>query len=385
MEKRKMEKLNVETSLLGFGCMRLPLLENGKIDEIQAEEMIDMAYKAGVNYFDTAYPYHNGDSEPFVGKVLNKYDRDSYYLATKLPVWLLEKPEDTRRVFEEQLKRLDKDYVDFYLLHALSKDRFHNIIKLNKVVETCEELQKEGKIRYLGFSFHDDYNAFEEIITSRKWDFCQIQYNYMDTKENPGKRGYELAEKLGVPLVIMEPIHGGSLANFSEDINQEFYNIDKNKSISSYALRWVATRPNVKVVLSGMSSIEQAKDNINTFANFQPFNEIEEAMIGRVVKILDSRIQNQCTGCKYCMPCTAWVDIPTNFRLWNTFHIYKSYKTVMHAWENEVGASAMAKNCVKCGKCEEQCPQHISIREDLVKVQADLDKAKEEFHKKVAK
>lgn len=375
MEKRKMEKLGVETSLLGFGCMRFPTTAEGKIDEARAEKMLDMAYKAGVNYFDTAYPYHDGASEPFVGKVLNKYDRDSYYLATKLPVWLVEKEEDVRRIFEEQLERLKKDYVDFYLLHALDKERWEKIKSL-KIVETCEQLQKEGKIKNLGFSFHDDYEVFEEILTSRNWDFCQIQYNYMDTEEQAGDKGYSLTEKLGVPLVIMEPIRGGSLAGFSEDINAKFQALDGNKSVASYALRWVASHPNVKVVLSGMSTEEQAADNLKTFGDFQPLNEKERQTIEEVVTTLRARVQNGCTGCAYCMPCPAGVNIPRNFHLWNQYHIYQKYGVVKSGWEG-MDEKERPVNCIKCGKCENVCPQHLFIRKNLEQVQKDLEEARE--------
>lgn len=375
MEKRKMEKLGVETSLLGFGCMRFPTTAEGKIDEARAEKMLDMAYKAGVNYFDTAYPYHDGDSEPFVGKVLNKYDRDSYYLATKLPVWLVEKEEDVRRIFEEQLERLKKDYVDFYLLHALDKERWEKIKSL-KIVETCEQLQKEGKIKNLGFSFHDDYEVFEEILTSRNWDFCQIQYNYMDTEEQAGDKGYSLTEKLGVPLVIMEPIRGGSLAGFSEDINAKFQALDGNKSVASYALRWVASHPNVKAVLSGMSTEEQAADNLKTFSDFQPLNRKEWQTIEEVVTTLRARVQNGCTGCAYCMPCPAGVNIPRNFHLWNQYHIYQKYGVVKSGWEG-MDEKERPVNCIKCGKCENVCPQHLFIRKNLEQVQKDLEEARE--------
>ena len=259
MIKRKTEKLNVETSLLGFGCMRFPTDAEGKIDEVRAANMLDMAYRAGVNYFDTAYTYHEQESEGFVGKVLEQYPRDSYYLATKLPIWLLEREEDVRRVFGEQLERLGKTYVDFYLFHAVDKSRWEKIKEL-QVLEVCEALQREGKIRHLGFSFHDSYEVFEEILTSRDWDFCQIQYNYMDTEEQAGRRGYELAEKLGVPMIVMEPVRGGSLAGFSEDINEKFYGLSRERSIASYALRWVADHENVKVVLSGMSTEAQTED-----------------------------------------------------------------------------------------------------------------------------
>lgn len=374
MEKRKMEKLGAETSLLGFGCMRFPTTTEGKIDEARAEKMLDMAYEAGVNYFDTAYPYHDGASEPFVGRVLNKYDRNTYYLATKLPVWLLEKEEDVERIFNEQLERLQKDYVDFYPLHALDKERWEKIKSL-KVVETCEQLQKEGKIKNLGFSFHDDYDVFEEILTSRNWDFCQIQYNYMDTEEQAGDKGYALTEKLGVPLVIMEPIRGGSLAGFSEDIEDMFHELDKEKSIASYALRWVASHPNVKVVLSGMSTEEQAADNLKTFGDFKPLTEKEHETIDKVVQTLRSRVQNGCTGCAYCMPCPAGVNIPRNFKLWNQYHVYQKYEAVKFGWEG-LAQKERAESCIKCGKCETVCPQHLSIRENLERVQKDLEEAR---------
>lgn len=374
MEKREMKKLGVTASLLGFGCMRFPTTPEGKIDEPRAEKMLDMAYQAGVNYFDTAYPYHEKASEPFVGRVLNKYDRDTYYLATKLPTWLLEKEEDTERIFQEQLERLQKDYVDFYLIHALDKERWEKVKEL-KVVEHCERLQKEGKIKHLGFSFHDDYEVFEKILTSRDWDFCQIQYNYMDTEEQAGDKGYALTEKLGVPLVIMEPVRGGSLAGFSEDIEEMFHKLDADKSVASYALRWVASHPNVKVVLSGMSTEEQAQDNLNTFTHFKPLSEKEENTINEVVKTLRSRVKNGCTGCAYCMPCPAGVNIPKNFRIWNQYHIYQRYGVIKYSWE-EMEEKERPVNCIKCGKCETVCPQHLSIRENLEQVQKDLEEAK---------
>ena len=207
VDKRSMPKLGIETSLLGFGCMRFPTSPDGAIIEDRAEKMIDEAISAGVNYIDTAYPYHNGDSEPFVGRVLEKYPRDSYYLATKLPCWQINSVEEAEQLFYSQLERLNKDNVDFYLLHSLSRNTWRKMRDIG-VVEFCEKLKAEGKIKYFGFSFHDSYEAFEEILTYRKWDFCQIQLNYMDTEEQAGIKGYKLTEKLGVPLVIMEPVKG---------------------------------------------------------------------------------------------------------------------------------------------------------------------------------
>lgn len=372
MEKRRLDKLGIETSLLGFGCMRFPTLEDGKIDEILAEKMLDQAMAQGVTYYDTAFPYHNGDSEPFVGRVLNKYDRSSYYLATKLPVWMVETREDAEKIFEDQLKRLDKEYVDFYLLHALDKERFEKVKKLG-LIEMCEKFRQEGKIRYLGFSFHDDYEVFEEIINSYDWDFCQIQYNYMDTDVQAGDKGYALAEQKGIPMVIMEPVRGGLLAGFSDDIEEMFRETRPDQSITSWALRWVGSHANVKVILSGMSTPEQVEDNLKTFDHFETLSEKEQDTVKRVVDTLKGRVQNGCTGCRYCMPCPSGVDIPGSFRIWNDYHIYQKYSVVQNRWEKELSADAKPENCVECGACEEQCPQKISIREHLKRVQAELD------------
>lgn len=374
MEKRRMEKLGIETSLLGFGCMRFPVTPDGKIDRERSQKMLDNAIDAGVNYIDTAYPYHDGESEPFVGEALQKYDRDSFYLATKMPIWLIQSREDAQRIFAEQLSRLRTDHIDFYLLHAIGKESWEKIKKLG-IVEYCEELQKEGKIRYLGFSFHDGYDAFEEIIRYRNWDFCQIQYNYMDTQEQAGDRGYALAKELGVPLVIMEPVKGGSLANFSDDINEKFRSMEPEASIASWALRWVGSHPGVKVILSGMSTEEQVEDNLKTFTSFKPLSEQEKKAVEEIVKELRSRVQNGCTGCRYCMPCPAGVNIPANFSAWNRYHIYGTYDHVKGSWENGIKEAEKAKNCIKCGKCETHCPQKISIRADLEKVQKELDAA----------
>ncbi|MGN1146437.1 MAG: aldo/keto reductase [Acetatifactor sp.] len=375
MEKRKLQNLGIETSLLGFGCMRFPTTPDGKIDEARAEEMLQKGIAEGVNYIDTAYPYHNGESEPFVGKVLKKYDRDSFFLATKLPIWLINSLEDVDRIFEEQLKRLQTDHIDFYLMHAMGKGSWDKMLKIG-CVKRLEELKAEGRIKYLGFSFHDSYAAFEEILNYRDWDFCQIQLNYMDTEEQAGIRGYELAASKGIPVIVMEPVKGGSLASFSEDIMEKFHSVDEKASAASFALRYVGSLPGVKVILSGMSTMEQVEDNLNTFRNFKPLSEKEQEVIKEVVELLHSRVQNGCTGCRYCMPCPAQVDIPGNFRAWNTYHMYQNYNMVRHNWENELGDAHQAKNCIKCGKCEQACPQKLSIRQDLERVQQDLENAR---------
>lgn len=200
--------------------------------------------------------------------------------------------------------------------------------------------------------------------------------NYMDTEEQAGLKGYELTEKLELPLIVMEPVKGGSLAGYSEDINERFKKMDPKASIASFALRWVGSLPNVKVILSGMSNMAQLEDNLSTFRKFAPLSEKEAAEIEDIVAALKRRIQNGCTGCRYCMPCPAGVDIPRNFRIWNHYHIYGTYQTVKWAWEHEIPEAEKAKNCIKCGKCEALCPQKIRIREDLERAQADLDQHK---------
>lgn len=372
METRAMEKLGVKTSLLGFGCMRFPTTADGKIDEPMAEQMLDKAIAAGVNYIDTAYPYHNGESEPFVGRVLQKYERDSFYLATKLPIWKVEKLEDVDTILEEQLTRLRTDYIDFYLMHAMNKERWDAMLKMG-VVKRLEELKEEGKIRYLGFSFHDTYEAFEEMLNYRDWDFCQIQLNYMDANEQAGLKGYELTVQKQVPLIIMEPVKGGTLAAFGQDIAEMFHAHDREASIASFALRWVGSLPNVKVILSGMSTMEQVEDNLRTFGQFSPLTKEESKTVDEVVAILNSRVQNGCTACRYCMPCPFGVDIPGTFRTWNAYHMYQNYKIVKYRWE-QMEESARPKNCARCGKCEQACPQKLHIRDDLARAQEDLDK-----------
>ncbi|WP_313529629.1 aldo/keto reductase [Anaerotignum sp.] len=374
MEKRKLDNLGVDTSLLGFGCMRFPVKPDGLIDQAQSQQMIDYALANGVNYIDTAYFYHDGESESFLGEALKKHDRQSYFLATKLPVWILKDRQETRKVVEEQLKRLNTGYIDFYLLHTLDRKKWDVVLK-NDILSILEELREEGKIRYIGFSFHDEYSVFEEILQYRKWDFCQIQLNYMDTEEQAGIKGYHLAEDLGIPIIVMEPVRGGALANFSEEMNAKFKALNSQASIPSYALRFVGGLPNVKVVLSGMSSMEQVQDNIKTFSSFTPLSEGENRVIQEIKETMQARVQNGCTGCGYCMPCPQGVNIPENFKVWNTYHMYQKFEAIRFGWAG-IGRKAKANNCIQCGLCEEKCPQKIKISEDMPRVWADLNEGK---------
>lgn len=376
MEYRNLERLGVSTSLLGFGCMRFPLNEDGSICEPEAEKMLDTAIEAGVTYIDTAYPYHNGDSEPFLGHVLKKYNRKDFFLATKLPIWNVKTLEDAKRLFQEQLDRLQVDYIDFYLLHCLDKEKWQTVLDLG-LIPYFEEMKRQGKIRFFGFSFHDDYEVFETIATYRSWDFCQIQYNYIDTDIQAGDNGYALTEKLGIPLVIMEPVKGGSLAQLPEDVTEPFKKARPDSSISSWALRWVASKPNVKVVLSGMSTMEQVEDNLHTFGNFEPLTQKESELVSQVAYAIKKRTKNGCTGCAYCMPCPFGVDIPKNFRIWNDLSMYGNKEKAKQAFFQELDVSARADQCKKCGKCETVCPQSIAIRENLKAAAKELNALKE--------
>ena len=375
MEYRKFEKLGVSPSLLGFGCMRFPLNPDGSICEEEAEKMVDTAIQAGVTYIDTAYPYHNGDSEPFLGRILKKYNRKDYFLATKLPIWNVKTLDDAKRLFDEQLQRLDTEYVDFYLLHCLDKEKWQTVLDLN-LIPYFEELKAQGKIRFFGFSFHDDFEVFEQIATYRKWDFCQIQYNYVDTDIQAGDKGYALTESLGIPLVIMEPVKGGSLSFLPDDIAASLKAERPDSSISSWALRWVASKPNVKVVLSGMSTMEQVEDNLHTFGKFEPLTEKETNLIAKTADNIKKRTKNGCTGCAYCMPCPFGVDIPKNFHIWNELSMYGNKEKAKQAFFHDLNSAARADQCQKCGKCETVCPQGISIRENLAEAANDFNKLK---------
>ncbi len=369
--KTRVETLGIDLSLLGFGCMRFPTVD-GKINEPMAEKMLDDAYKAGVNYFDTAFPYHNGDSEPFVGRALSKYKRDTYYLATKLPTWKVNTLDDAKEIFELQRSRIDENYIDFYLIHALNKGSWTKMRDLG-VVEYLKEMKEAGKIRYLGFSFHDAYEVFEDIINYTNWDFCQIQLNYMDTDEQAGMKGYKLTEEKNIPLVIMEPIKGGQLANLPEAVTGPFTAIDPKRTNASWALRWVASLPNVKVVLSGMSDEAQVANNLETFSDFTELSEAENEAVMAVGTALKNRVNNGCTGCRYCMPCPAGVNIPGNFSLWNRFGVYGNVGDAKWHWSHDFKEEEKAKNCIKCGKCETVCPQKLNIRDNLATLQQQLD------------
>lgn len=363
MEYREMKNGN-KASLLGYGCMRFPTNAAGKIDEEKTEALLMKAYESGVTYFDTAYPYHDGESERVVGKIMKKLDRSTFTIATKLPCWFINSLEDVDKYFNEQLEKLQTDYVDFYLMHALNKGSFEKMRDLG-VVEKLEGFKKEGRIKNLGFSFHDGYDAFKEILDYKAdWDFCQIQLNYVDKDTQATLKGVELAKERNVPLVIMEPVKGGSLAKLPAEIEGILKPYRPDFSPAAWALSWVASFDNVKVILSGMTEMNQLEDNLKTFDNFKPLSAEEMAAIDKVKDELDKRVKNGCTGCRYCMPCPMGINIPRCFSIWNNYHKYENIGEAKWAW-GSLPASEKPDACIKCGACEAACPQGISIRDNL--------------------
>lgn len=368
MKYRNNTKTNTNTSLLGFGCMRFPMTADNKVDINESMAMLDEAYKSGVNYYDTAYPYLEGESENILGNWLTTIDRSSVYVATKSPVWLLNSAEEFDETFEKQLSKLQTDYVDFYLLHALSKERFDKLVSQG-ILERLPGLKASGKVKNIGFSFHDDYEVFEEIINAYPWDFCQIQYNYLDVDEQAGDKGVSLAKEKNIPLIIMEPIKGGTLANVSDDIKEVFSEVN-DYSPSAWALRFVANKPEVITILSGMSTMDQVKENIKTLSEFEGLSEEENATIKKVQDIFKSKIKVGCTSCEYCLPCPFGVNIPRNFTLYNRASVFGTLDEQRQSYA-KLG-EANASSCQECGVCVSKCPQHINIPEELKEVAKNL-------------
>ncbi len=281
-------------SLLGFGCMRFPG-EEGHADEGLAEKMLDRAIESGLNYIDTAWSCFNGDSESFVGRALKKYPRDRFFLGAKLPLKEAPDPKQARTVFKNQLKYFHVKYIDYYLFDVADREGWNNLVK-SGIISWAEGQKAEGSIRHLGFSFHGGYELFREIITYRQWDFCQFQYNYMDRHGLAGDRGYTLAEKMGIPLIVMNPVKGGMLAELPEEAGRYFKEADPETSEASWALRWAGSHPNVKVILSGMSTPDEVEDNLNTFRSFRPLSQEEEAVVEKTAAALELFWQEAATA-----------------------------------------------------------------------------------------
>jgi predicted aldo/keto reductase-like oxidoreductase len=369
MEKRKFNKTQEDISLLGFGCMRLPVRNNNSkdIDTIIGREMVDLAIAEGVNYFDTAYMYHEGHSESFIGHALKGYDRKKFNLVTKMPIVYVQKPEDVERFFNEQLERCDVDYFDFYLVHNINRADYDKIASCG-VYEQLKEKQKQGKIRNLGFSFHDRPALLSKTVETYDWDFGQIQLNYMDWLTMEAKEQYEILTNKNIPVIIMEPVKGGTLAKLPPDVEAIFKSAEPNASIASWAIRYAASLENVLTVLSGMSDMAQVKDNIKTIKNFKPLTDAERKVIDKALKLYIKSKTVPCTGCRYCMPCPAGVYIPKIFGLYNNYLSSKKNPNDEHAFKEAyrgLGADKQASKCVSCKQCEPKCPQHLAISNEL--------------------
>lgn len=371
MEYRKWYDKKITTSLLGFGAMRFTTDKNGDIEKEKADALIKKAYDNGVNYFDTAMPYTDGKNEAFVGMSLKRFPRESFYLATKLSLGYLKTKEEVMNAIDQQLKTLQTDYIDFYLLHALNKDKL-DTIKEWGIIDLLEKWKKEGKIRNIGFSFHDDYKTFKKILNMYPWDFCQIQLNYMDTEFQQGIKGYFDCEEKKIPVIIMEPVKGGKLANFNNEVSKVFTDYNSEVSLSSWALRYVGSLPGVKTILSGMNEMYQVEDNLKTFSNFIPLSPKEHSLVMSVKKKLKEVIEVDCTKCRYCLPCPYGVDIPGNFSIFNDFAMYKNENSVKWPFSNLLRNKADYSSCVECGECLPKCPQNINIPEELKRMQKEM-------------
>jgi len=356
----------LKVSQLGFGCMRLPIINGDPkaIDEDKASEMLIYAIENGVNYIDTAYPYHGGMSERFVGKVLSKGYRDKVYLATKNPVWLANTKDDFMKYLDEQLDNLKTDHIDFYLLHSLDGERFDKIMNL-EVFDFVKKAKEEGKIKYIGFSFHDEYEVFEKIVDSFNWDFCQIQLNYLDRDYQAGLKGLKYAKEKGLDVVVMEPVKGGKLAKAPEKIKKIFNSSHIKRSPAQWALKWVFNLDEVSVVLSGMTTLEQVKENIAVASESEKLTPEEIRLIDEATKIYKDGFRVGCTTCEYCMPCPSGVNIPRVFELYNNVYVFDELDESKKMYQRLIENNMDAQNCVECGSCESVCPQHLSIIELL--------------------
>lgn len=370
MKYRDFGKLNWKVSALGFGAMRLPIINGdaSKIDEHEAIKMIRYAIDHGVNYVDTAYPYHRGSGEILVGKALQDGYREKTRLATKMPTWLINSQGDMDKYLDEQLGRLQLDSIDFYLLHGLEGDRWLKLQELG-VLNWAKRKMDEGKFRHLGFSFHDEYDIFKNILDSYDdWGLCQIQYNYMDEQYQAGTKGLDYAVTKNIAVVVMEPIAGGRLAMTPpREIQKSWDRADTKRTPAEWALQWVWNHPGVSVVLSGMSTFDQVKENVRS-ANRSGVNTLSNKELD-VIREVKEKYEKLgfigCTGCRYCMPCPEGVNIPEILSFYNKFYVENRNDEIKRKYWEHITPESQAKRCARCGKCEELCPQHLQIKEIL--------------------
>jgi len=356
--------------------MRFPR-KNGRIDMEETEREILCAIENGVNYFDTAYIYPG--SEAALGEILSKNQvRQKVYIATKLPHYLIKSKDGMERVFKEHLKRLKTDYIDYYLMHMLTDVQTWDRLKQMGILDFLEEKKKSGAIRQIGFSYHGNTEKFCQLVDAYDWDFCQIQYNYMDEHSQAGRKGLHYAAEKGLPVVIMEPLRGGKLAaKLPPKALEEFKAYPVQHTPAQWAFRWLWDQPEVTCVLSGMNSMEMLLDNIQTASTTQAgeMGQKEQEMLSRVLAAINEKMKVGCTGCGYCMPCPKGVDIPGTFAAYNLRYSEGKFSGLKQHFMCTAarGKSAAAYQCIGCGKCENHCPQHISVRQELKKASKELE------------
>jgi predicted aldo/keto reductase-like oxidoreductase len=369
MKFRRFGRLNWKASALGFGVMRLPTIggDAAKINKPVATRMLRYAIDHGVNYLDTAYPYHGGNSEAFLGKALQEGYREKVKLATKMPTWLINSQQDMDKYLDEQLIRL-KTNIDFYLLHGLTKERWQKSKELN-VIEWAEKKKDEGKFSHFGFSFHDTYDVFRDIIDSYDgWTFCQIQYNYVDADHQAGTEGLKYAASKGLAVIVMEPVAGGRLAiTPPKQVQSLWKKAEIKRTSAELALLWVWNHPEVSVVLSGMSTMQQVIENVKTANHSVPptLSQEELLFVGKLAQKYKKLGFIGCTGCRYCMPCDSGVSIPEIIASVNEFYIKDESEEVKTKYHKQIKLENQAGKCIKCGKCEQRCPQKLPIRDIL--------------------
>jgi hypothetical protein len=365
-------------SVLGFGCMRLPVLggDPKRIDDEAAQPLLRRAIDAGVNYVDTAYPYHGGESEPFVGRALRDGYRDKVHLATKLPVWLVQEAGDWERLLDEQLRKLDTDRIDFYLLHALNADRWRTVLGL-KGLAAMERAKADGRIRHLGFSFHDALKVFKPIVDGYDWEFCQIQLNFIDPGFQAGIEGLNHAAARGVGAIAMEPLRGGTLAwEQPPDVQAIWARTTELRPPAEWALRWVWNHRSVVTALSGMNAIAQLDENLAAADRAQAggLDARDLTLVEEVRSLYAARMRVPCTTCGYCAPCPSGVAIPEVFNSYNTGSMFGNWQAAGGGYRMFVaGPGHGADRCQACGTCEPQCPQQIPIMEKLKEAHAALN------------
>lgn len=383
MEYRDFGKIGWKVSALGFGAMRLPTFGDQpmtkSIRESEAVDMIRYAIDRGVNYVDTAYGYHEQKGESLVGKALRQSYRDRVRIATKSPVWLIEKKTDFDRLLDKQLKRLRTDRIDFYLFHALNKDAWEKTVLKYDLLKRAEKAISDGKIGGIGFSFHDDYRAFKQIVDGYDdWILAQIQYNYLDTENQAGTKGLRYAASKGIPVVVMEPLLGGRLANPPRRIRRSFQLRGKKVAPFEIALKWLWDQPEVTTVLSGMSTMRQVRGNLRVASKSGTgtLSVGERKLVERITREYRKLRVIGCTKCNYCMPCPHGVAIPTNFEEYNDAYVHGDLENARRTYERFFNPKKRAGACKHCGECEKKCPQKLPISDLMTKVHSVLGEGK---------